>query len=521
MKTDCYFLYGPPGSGKSLLGNRLAESLSLPFADLDAVVEAETGRRISDLFAAEGETGFRRRESLALRSTLRNQAGVLALGGGTLLDPANRRLVEQSGSILCLDAPLATLVERLARPGPSRPLLQGDLQQQLEDLLVARAGHYASFENRLLADGTDPPVLVRQAQRQLGAFRLSAMGAGYDVRILHGGLEALGEAMLHRGLKGPLVLVSDENVGRLYAEKVMRNLSRAGYTASIHLLPAGETHKSLASLQRLWQAFLAGGLDRSSTVVALGGGVVSDLAGFAAATYMRGIHWVCVPTSLIGMVDASLGGKTGIDLPEVKNLAGAFHPPGLVLVDPGLLKSLPEAELRSGLAEVVKHGLIAGGELLEACRSGLDSLNSDWTSTIRRAAAVKIDLVEQDPFEQGPRAALNLGHTLGHALEQVSGYRIRHGEAVALGMVYAVRLSIAAGLAGEELLWDTRSILRHLGLPVDLPAGIDRQRLLAAMRHDKKRRDGRSRFVLLARPGDIRWRQEIDEELVRAVLEEL
>jgi shikimate kinase / 3-dehydroquinate synthase len=201
------------------------------------------------------------------------------------------------------------------------------------------------------------------------------------------------------------------------------------------ILPAGEESKNLELVSYLWKDFLENGLDRNSTVIALGGGVVSDMAGFAASTYMRGIQWIALPTTLLGMVDASLGGKTGIDLPEGKNLVGSFHPPKLVLADPGLLFTLPERELTSGMAEVVKHGIISDPELFGMCKNGMDWVKQNLEEIVKRAMAVKIQIIEEDPYEKGDRAALNLGHTVGHAVELVSDFELRHGEAVAIGMV--------------------------------------------------------------------------------------
>jgi shikimate kinase/3-dehydroquinate synthase len=273
----------------------------------------------------------------------------------------------------------------------------------------------------------------------------------------------------------------------------------------------GEEHKTISTLQLLWEAFLQQGLERSSTIVALGGGVVGDLAGFAAATYLRGVRWVAVPTSLLAMVDASLGGKTGADLPQGKNLVGAFNPPALVLADTAVLATLPEVELRNGLAEVVKHGIIADERLYQLCCQGWPALQGQWNEIVRRAMAVKIRVIEADPYEQGLRASLNLGHTLGHALERVSDFRLRHGEAVAIGMVFAAWLAEQQGLTAAGLAHDLAMVLRNLGLPTGFPAGLDRQSVLQALRLDKKKADGKVRFVLPLRIGEVRWGVDVRE----------
>jgi 3-dehydroquinate synthetase len=238
--------------------------------------------------------------------------------------------------------------------------------------------------------------------------------------------------------------------------------------------------------------------------------VVGDTAGFAAATFLRGVPWVALPTSLLAMVDASLGGKTGVDLPEGKNLVGAFHPPRLVLADPQSLDTLPEAELRSGMAEVVKAGVIGDPELFNLCAHGWGELRSNLGEVVRRAMAVKISVIEEDPYEKSSRAALNLGHTLGHAVELVSDFQLRHGEAVAIGMVAEARLAERLEIAEPGLADEIERVLKGLGLPVDIPGGINRQAVLSAIQVDKKRLDGSVRFVLPVRLGEVRVGVNVD-----------
>ncbi len=506
-----FFIYGPPGAGKSSAGRLLARALDIPFWDLDAEIEARSRKSIPELFHRYGESGFRKRERQVLETLVSHSQGVISLGGGALLDPASRALVESRGQVLCLDAPLASLLRRLEASEQERPLLSGDLRQRLEKLLAGRAGHYAAFPLRLDTDGLTAAEIAWQAQVRLGAFHVRGMGAGYDVRVKASGLDLLGEMLLSRNLGSPVVIVTDENIARYHAGRALDSLKSAGFSTHLSVIPAGEASKNLETVANLWQSFTQARLERGSTVIALGGGVVSDLAGFAAATYLRGIPWVAVPTSLLGMVDASLGGKTGFDLPWGKNLVGAFHPPRLVLADPQLLDTLPEAEMRSGLAEVVKHGIIGDPELFALCARGWDALTSDLDEIVRRAIAVKVRLIQADPYEGGPRAALNLGHTLGHALEHASGYRLRHGEAVAIGMVAAARLAEKMGAAHNGLAGEIAAVLKSLGLPVEMPMELDRAAVRAAMSLDKKRLAGRQRFVLPQRVGAVQTGVEIDD----------
>jgi 3-dehydroquinate synthase len=280
------------------------------------------------------------------------------------------------------------------------------------------------------------------------------------------------------------------------------------------IIQSGEEHKNLETVSCLWKSFLENGLDRKSTVIALGGGVIGDLTGFAASTYMRGMDWVAVPTTLLAMVDASLGGKTGFDLPEGKNLIGAFHPPKLVLADPSLLLTLPERELRSGMAEVVKHGMISDPELFALCSRGLDWVKANLEEIVRRAMAVKIKIIEEDPYERGFRAALNLGHTVGHAVELVSRFELTHGEAIAIGMVVEAKYSERIGLAQKGLSETIAQTLQKLRLPVQIPTILPREEIFRAMRVDKKKDSKVIRFALPVEIGKVALLEVTDLEEV-------
>jgi len=508
---DLICLYGPPGSGKSSVGRALAARLGLPFWDLDEEIQARSKMSIPEIFSREGERGFRQRERKVLLELTSRGEGVLALGGGALLNPANRKRVEAVGLVLCLHAPIDRLLERLGAQGDSRPLLSGDVRARLESLLSNRADHYRLFP---LALDTDQPLerIVRDAQVRLGSYHVRGMGSGYDVRVQEKGLDGIGEMLLKRGLGSPVIVVTDENVGQLYSQRVLASLQSAKYSAQAISIPSGEQHKTLATVASLWDGFVAAGIERNSTVIALGGGVVGDLAGFAAATILRGVPWVALPTSLLAMVDASLGGKTGFDLSQGKNLVGTFHPPRLVLADPFTLKTLPQAELRAGMAEVVKAGLIGDAQLFDLCGRGWEAVEREIGEMVRRSMAVKISVIEDDPYEKGRRAALNLGHTVGHAVELVSGFKLRHGEAIAIGLVAEARLAERVGIADQGLASEIENVLRQLGLPVEVPLQMDLGAIWQAMQVDKKRLDGKVRFALPVRPGEVRVGVEVEHD---------
>ncbi len=497
------FLYGPPGCGKSTLGRLLAGKLGLSFLDLDAEIVRNAGQSIPEIMAAHGELAFRDLETAALETATTGEAGVIALGGGALLRDENRARAETSGTVVCLDANLETLLSRLHSDENGRPLLAGDVRARLTTLLDQRRAHYASFPLYLDTAQQDAPQSVWQLQIALGRFCVSGMGQPYDVVVEVGGLGQLGELLRERQLDGPVAVVTESNVGPLYAERAANALRKSGYETSVVRVPAGEAAKNIETVMTIWRGLLQGGLDRRSTVVALGGGVIGDMAGFAAASFMRGIRWVGVPTSLLSMVDASLGGKTGFDLPEGKNLVGAFHPPSLVLADPQLLSTLPEAELRSGLAEVVKHGIISDPGLFDLCAAGYESVKENLATIVRRAMAVKIAIIETDPYERGMRAALNLGHTVGHAVELVSGFQLRHGEAIAIGTVVEARLAERLGLAVGGLSEELGVALSDLGLPTHIPPGMSQEAIINAMKMDKKKAAGVVKFALPVKVGQV------------------
>jgi 3-dehydroquinate synthase len=504
------FLYGPSGSGKSTIGRLLAESLDLSFSDLDEIIETQTLTSIAEIFSTEGENRFREIESTFLRKILEDKPGVVALGGGALLDPNNREIAESTGRVVCFSAPSKLLYKRLESDAEQRPLLSNNIQVNLEGLLSQRADHYSSFPIQLKVDSKSIQSIIWEIQERLGMFFVSGMGSGYDVRVIPGGIIDLGAEIETRDLSGPIALVTDQNVGPLYAGTVIQAFQSAGFDVHQVTIPAGEENKTISTVEYLWESFLSQGIERGSTVVALGGGVVGDLAGFASATYLRGVNWVVLPTTLLAMCDASLGGKTGADLPMVKNLVGAFHPPSFVLVDPNTLGTLPEDEQRNGLAEVVKHGVIADPILFDLCRQGFEEVQKDWDEVVRRAMAVKIRVILDDPYEKGRRASLNLGHTLGHALEAVSGFQLKHGEAVSIGIVAAARIAEIMDIAEKGLAVEISRTLGGLGLPTEIPPGLNRNKILERMNFDKKRSKGKVRFVLPVSIGKVMWGLEVE-----------
>ena len=507
--TTTIYLYGPPGVGKSTIGKFLAAKLNLPFVDLDNDIENTADALITDIFAREGEAGFRQRESTALKSP--REASVVALGGGALLDRASRNHVEENGEVICFQASANTLMERLQRGKDQRPLLQ---KNSLKELLDTRKNHYQSFTLQVETENLSPEKIAEIIQGRLGRFYLRGMGKGYAARVENGGLQTLGTLLSENGCKPPFIIISDSNTVPLYADALGQRLD-----ARTVIFPAGEKNKTIKTMTQLWRDLLNAGIERGGTILALGGGVVNDMAGFAAATIMRGVAWVSIPTSLLSMVDASLGGKTGANLLEGKNLVGAFYPPKLVLADPATLRTLPEAEVRNGLAEVVKHGVIDDPELLGLCNQGLEKISGNWHKLITRAMGVKIRIIEADPFEGGLRAALNFGHTIGHGIEALTQYGVRHGEAVGIGMVVETRLAERLGIAEAGLADEIAVTLKSLGLPTEIPEGILLSALMEVMQTDKKKSKGVVKFALPVKIGEMRVGVEIKD--LEKLLEDL
>jgi 3-dehydroquinate synthase len=517
------YLYGPPGSGKTTIGKRLAEVLGRPFVDLDDQIIDQANQSIAEIFSSEGEAGFRRRELRALENEIEPNNSVIALGGGALLSTAARNWAETHGTIICLQAEFDELVRRLGNnQDDHRPLLDGDKTDQLKQLLKNRHDHYQSFPLVVGTDGQKIDALVVTIQRKLGLFHVQSMNSAYDVRVADGLLSQIGPLCREQNLTGPIAIVTDQHVAPFHLKPVIASLQNAGYTAFSFVIEPGEENKTLQTVQSIWNFFIQSGVDRTSTVMALGGGVVGDMTGFAAATFLRGVPWVNVPTTLLSMVDSSLGGKTGIDLPQAKNLVGAFYPPRLVVADPMVLQTLPERELCGGLAETIKHGIISDPDLFQKCEAGLASIRQQLSSVVPQGMAVKVKIIEIDPFEKGLRQALNLGHTIGHGVEIASDFHLSHGEAVAIGMAAEAKLAEKIGLGCDGLTQQITTAIKNLKLPTEIPVEISKERILAAMTLDKKRASGKVRFALPVRVGEVKTGVWVEDwqQLVGSIIDE-
>ncbi len=542
------------GTGKTTVGQEVARRLHCPFVDMDAEIEMRSGKTIPRIFAEDGEPAFRRLESTLCEELSKRQGLVIATGGGALVDRANRAQMMKSGTVVCLTCDVDEIVYRLNRGNDSdRPLLDvTDPRVEIERLLWLRRQAYAAIPWWIDTTGCSveevaaqvlelgsvitlpvhcpsgsqwtPPVIQDATQSQPNDADLSAPQEGqYPIHIGNGLLARAGAALRAAGAPegGRVAVVSNPVVAPLYGEQVVTALQSRGFQPFLCSMPDGEQHKTLATVSALYDQFLSGGLDRSGTVLALGGGVTGDVAGFAAASFMRGVRFAQLPATLLAMVDASVGGKTGVDLPQGKNLVGAFKQPALVIIDPTVLATLPPEEIRSGVAEVIKHGIVGAPDLFAVLESGNGELSLWWgergATHIADALRVKISIVEQDPFEKGHRAVLNLGHTVGHALEQLSGFALRHGEAVAIGMVAAAQIATELGRAAPALVDRIASVLAAWGLPTQCPpfAADD---IWEAMAHDKKRRGRELRWILPRAIGEVEIAADVPPHVAKSAL---
>ncbi|HEX9058016.1 MAG TPA: 3-dehydroquinate synthase [Ktedonobacterales bacterium] len=538
------FLIGLSGSGKTTVGQLAADLLGWSFVDTDALVERMAGAPIPHIFAEYGESRFRELESAALGDVAARERVVIATGGGAVTSANNRERMWAAGWRVSLHVSPATALARVSesrgQPGaPERPMLAGDDPlARLEALLDARRDYYAEADETIHTDTLDARAVAARVVAGLVARGLVdgngaeahvrhiryAPDAGYDAVVEWGGLARLGERLAALLVPPRLHIVSDTHVAALYGQLMVNNLREAGFDPALYTFAAGERSKSRVQLDVLHDWLAERRAERREAVVALGGGVVGDLAGFAAATYLRGVPLVQVPTSLLAQVDASVGGKVGIDHPRGKNLLGAFHQPRLVLADPAALLTLPSRTRAEGWAEVIKHGVALDASYFAALERDVDALRAlapkTTTSAVAGSVAIKAGVVEGDERERddGMRHLLNYGHTIGHALETVTQYgEWLHGEAVAIGMAAAARIGQRLGLTPADVVARQDALLEAFGLPVRCP-GVPAEALMRAALWDKKVRGGRVRWVLLTGLGSATGVTDIPDEIVRDAL---
>ncbi len=510
------------GAGKTTIGRLLARKLNRRFVDSDHEIEARTGATIPWIFEIEGEACFRRREADVIRDLSGQQGLVLATGGGAVLNPQSRALLAERGTVIYLRASIGSILQRTAHD-KNRPLLQtADPRAKLEELWAQRDPLYREIADLVIDTGRPnvqsmvQTILDQLAAQEIARARRLARKSmneqdhitlnvelgerSYPIAIGPGLLDDA--ALLARHIGGNKVaIVTNTTVAPLYLAKVAGHLRAAGRDVVEIVLPDGEEHKNWQSLNLVYDALLQHKCDRKTTLVALGGGVIGDLTGFAASSYMRGVPFVQIPTTLLAQVDSSVGGKTGINHPLGKNMIGAFYQPRAVIADTATLDTLPPRELSAGLAEVIKHGAILDATFFDWIEANVEKLMAREPQAIAHAIArsceIKSDVVRKDEREGGLRAVLNFGHTFGHAIENGLGYgEWLHGEAVGCGMVMAADMSARLGLIEPAAVERVRALVRAAGLPAVAP-DLGEARWIELMEVDKKNEGGEIRFILL------------------------
>ena len=549
-------LVGLMGSGKSAIGRRLAQKLGLEFVDSDAEIERAAGLTIPEIFARYGESYFRDGERRVMTRLLAGGPKIIATGGGAFMHEETRAKVREFGVSIWLKADLEVLWRRV-RKRNHRPLLQNaDPEAMLKQLMEERAPIYAQADIAVISrEGPHdsvvedilaslealffPPLLSPPTGDSMTSSTQIPAGVAERVRVDLGtrsydiliGEDLIGEAGTHMAKLAPgaaAAIVTDENVARHHLAGLEAGLAAAAIRHRSIVVAPGEGSKSYASFERVCDAIIGARFERGDCVLALGGGVVGDLAGFAAASVRRGMRLIQVPTSLLAQVDSSVGGKTGINSPHGKNLIGAFHQPILVLADTGCLATLPAREFRAGYAEIVKYGLIrdlAFFEWLEANRSEIFFGGPARTRAIAKSCAAKAAIVAADEYELGERALLNLGHTFAHAFERITHYdgqSLVHGEAVAIGMACAFRFSARRGLASEAEAARVEAHLGAAGLPTRIRDirgwDADPAAVVEAMLQDKKVRRGVLTFILARGIGRCFVARNVEADEVRTFL---
>lgn len=542
------YLIGFSGTGKSTAGALTADLLGWIFLDTDEMIASQAGRSIADIFQEDGESAFRRLERSVLESISRGQHQVVSTGGGIVIDERNRRIMEATGVIVCLEARADTIYRRLSNPaeidGPQavRPLLlHSDPLRRITSLKTDRQALYAQAHwtihtDRLsaaevasetarawnrLAPNTDPDSTHDDAL----AATVRTSSGDYPVWVGWGLAETIGQRVKTRIGPGAAYVITDANAQR-HARKAQMSMEAAGIPSHLFVMEPGEMHKSMATLSHIYRWLAERKAERGHLIVAVGGGVVGDVGGYAAATYLRGMPLVQAPTSLVSMMDASIGGKTAVDLPQGKNLVGSFKHPEFVLADVEALSTLPARALVSGWTEAIKHALILDEPLLRVFEENVEAistLNPEIASgALRRSVAIKAKVVSQDERETlGVRALLNYGHTTAHAIEAATRYdRYLHGEAVGIGMTAAAHIANWMGMLTSEEVRRQCSVLEAYGAPLAYD-GVEPASIRDAMSMDKKTVGGKIRWVLLDGIGNAVTRSDVPSELVDRALREV
>lgn len=519
-------LTGFMGSGKTSVGRELSSKLGFPFIDTDGLIEEREGMPISLIFKEKGEDYFRTIERTVIKEISQKSDVVIATGGGVIKNKDNVEDLRRRGVIIWLKATPDIILKRVMLEGGKRPLL--DVKEplgEIKKLLTEREEFYMqsdiSIDTDFITPGETAQEIIEMLCLDMHEVRVELKERSYKIIIGRKVIQKLGHR-LTEFRPSNVAILSNRTIFPLYKDVILKSMGECGIEPRVFLIPDGEEYKDT-----LWAAYLYGELlkarfDRDSLLVAFGGGVVGDITGFVASTYMRGVRYVQVPTTLLAQVDSSVGGKTGVNHPLGKNMIGTFYQPSLVLIDVDMLKTLPRREFCAGVAEIIKYGVIADRGLfdfLETNMKDIFTMGDSLVKAVKRSCEIKADIVSMDEREAGLRAVLNFGHTVGHAIETVTDYKsFLHGEAIAIGMCAAADLAVKLGIFQKENAAHIKRLIELYNLPIKIPADIDASSIIDVMEVDKKVRAGQLRFIFPESIGRVRIEDDVDRGIIREIL---
>ncbi len=519
-------LTGFMGSGKTSIGMELSRRLGYQFIDTDTLIEEKEGMPISLIFKEKGENYFREVEQAIVEEVSRMTDAVIATGGGVIKNKRNVENLQKRGIIIWLKTEPEVILKRVMLEGGKRPLLNVEEPlKEINRLLAERLSLYMQADIPIDTSFITPGEAVEEIIERLGLqgedVTVELKDRSYKIIIGRKNLGILG-LRVKEFRPSKVAIVSNKTIFPLYSDTILSSMQGCGITPEVFLIPDGEEYKDLLWASYLYGELLKARFDRDSLLVAFGGGVVGDITGFVASTYMRGIKYIQVPTTLLAQVDSSVGGKTGVNHPLGKNMVGTFYQPSLVLIDVDTLRTLSRREFNAGIAEIIKYGVIADKglfDLVEREKEDIAFLGDALLRVIKRSCEIKAEVVSRDERESGLRAILNFGHTVGHALETVTGYtRFLHGEAIAIGMCVAVEIAVTVGILKKADGEHIKQLIQIYGLPTTIPDEINTSDILNAIEVDKKVKAGKLRFILPECIGKVRI-EEVERDLIKEVLQ--
>lgn len=517
------------GTGKTTVGRILEKKLNMKFVDTDNLIESRAGKKIADIFKNDGEDYFRKLESEVIMITAKESNQIIATGGGAILNENNLQALKDSGKLFSLFASPDIIVDRVSSNN-KRPLLNvKDVKEEVERLLAIRMERYKKADYLINTDGKSAVEIAELIENIISAkYETVSVNLGirsYDIKIGAGALNNIGAELNSLGFNDRAVIVTNKTIKDLYCDKLYKSLDGALIKHETIIVEDGEKSKSLKVVNDIITKLLEFKCERNTPLIALGGGVIGDLTGFSASIYLRGVPFVQVPTTLLAQVDSSVGGKTGVNHEYGKNLIGTFYQPKLVMVDTDFLKTLPMDEYLNGISEIIKYGVIKDAALfryLEDSKNKILAMGKDSIEQvahiIKRSCEIKAEVVSLDEKESGLRSILNFGHTLGHALEATGSYKgIKHGRAVAIGMIFAAKLAVMRGMCDSSVVDRITNLIKAYGISTDIEIKYH-EKIIDTMRLDKKVKKGNIKFILPKEIGSVEYDVNVKEsEIINAL----